>query len=58
MKTRIDAVTICVGLALLGFSVILLYSPVISSAWVQPLLAVVLVLAGGVSLIVYRKNQR
>ncbi len=54
MKRWLDIGAIAVSLAAVGFGVTLALSPMISNAWIQPLLAAILVLSGASALIAQR----
>lgn len=48
---RIDSTTLAISLAAFGFGVVLIVSPWITQVFVQPMLAVVLIMAGACGLL-------
>ena len=57
-RPGIDAGAIALGLAAIGFGVVLVLAGQLSSAAIQPILAVILAAAGGIGLLINRGTTR
>lgn len=57
-RPRPDVAAVALGLSALGFGIVALFSPLLTSAAVQPVLALILVTAGSIGLIVARRRNR
>lgn len=63
MRPPIDAATIAIGIALVGFGIVTLLAPALAPVAVQPILALILAASGTVGLLLTRgakttKNNR
>jgi len=56
-KPPLDVAMVSMGLATLGFAVVLLISPSIAAPAVQPILALILATAGTIGLLLGRTNK-
>ena len=53
-RPPLDLAALAVGLAAVGFGVVLIVSPSLSAPFVQPILAAILIAAGGLGLLLSR----
>lgn len=55
-RPKLDVATLAIGLAAVGFAVVLLASPALQHSVIQPILAAVLIVAGTIGLVASRNR--
>lgn len=58
MRPALDVATISLGLAALGFGIVLLFAPTIDTQLIQPILALILAAAGTIGLLLTRRRAK
>lgn len=58
MNNRVDVTALTIGLVGIGFGLALLFAPHISGAFIQPILAVIMAVAGTIGLFASRGRNR